>query len=525
MIERIKITQTNNASAKQPQNKPQFRGGFADGVLGFIQTCEKHPMVNVTVLDVTTAIGPRSLFDTLKTNIYAGLESFRRESSGLIVNCLIPSFVVLGVAKTFENSIMGRKTKMGSCWANQNVIEKVAEYWKEADGKGEERAANTLKNMIKDIYGADRSTLKAFKDADIEPTVEELLKAMKTQGGKDYRKVVENAHTLLVNQTHASEHIKFKDVNGKYFSEGLSSLFRDTPKILKEFIDNGIHDEKAITEFIGKSKKLINTKSVAGLAIILPLAASMQYINRWITKKTSGKDGAPIYKDFAEGQKVEMTPEEKKSLAKQKVISIASMIGVGVLSMMKWPNMGMFQFKGMFPSMDQARLISTATFASRMAAAEDENELREATLRDIATFSSFYFLGDYVAKGIATAIQKYKPEIELINVLDKPKADANIIEKFVHWAKHTSLKSSDEVLNKAAKNARSACQIGNIAFSLIALGVLVPLIGRSKTDKNHEEKLKKMGVDQSFINKYYPPFTMNKLADSKKGNVYQAFMK
>ena len=83
------------------------------------------------------------------------------------------------------------------------------------------------------------------------------------------------------------------------------------------------------------------------------------------------------------------------------------MLGVCGLSMfMDRPVLkNIFQFKGIFPTMDQARIISTATFASRMGASEDKNELREATVRDIATFSSFYFLGDYVAKGIATLLE------------------------------------------------------------------------------------------------------------------------
>ena len=64
------------------------------------------------------------------------------------------------------------------------------------------------------------------------------------------------------------------------------------------------------------------------------------------------------------------------------------MLAVGMASMMKMPKWNMFEFKGWFPTMDQARIISTTTFASRMAVADDKNELAEATVRDIATFIS-----------------------------------------------------------------------------------------------------------------------------------------
>ena len=84
-----------------------------------------------------------------------------------------------------------------------------------------------------------------------------------------------------------------------------------------------------IEDFARKSKNLVRAKSGLGLAVILPLAISMQYINRWITGKVSGVKGAPIYDDFAKGKdNIEQDPAAKEGLLKQKIISISSMIGV-----------------------------------------------------------------------------------------------------------------------------------------------------------------------------------------------------
>ncbi len=157
----------------------------------------------------------------------------------------------------------------------------------------------------------------------------------------------------------------------------------------------------------------------------------------------------------------------------------------------------MFQFKNIFPTMDQARIISAATFSSRLAAAEDSNELKENTIRDIATFSSFYFLGDYAAKAIATFLEKHnKDGIKLINRLKEPAEGANILQKFWNWAKHTKMKSTDELLgsigNEAlrlkARNMRGLCQLGNIGFSLLSLGVFIPIYTR--TQSNKKEKMR-----------------------------------
>ena len=220
----------------------------------------------------------------------------------------------------------------------------------------------------------------------------------------------------------------------------------------------------------------------------------MQYINRWITGKVSGVKGAPIYDDFGK-EKDDVEAAAKNGLLRQKLISISSMIGVSLLSMMKRPSMNMLEFKGMFPTMDQARIISTTTFASRMAAADDKNELAEATVRDIATFSGLYFLGDYAAKAAATAIQK-KTGVVLLNETKPIDKDANALKKFWHWVKDVNIKSSEEVRGttekelKRARNLRSACQVANLGVSLALLGILVPIYTRHKTKKKHEQALK-----------------------------------
>ena len=149
----------------------------------------------------------------------------------------------------------------------------------------------------------------------------------------------------------------------------------------------------------------------------------------------------------------------------------------------------MLDFKGMFPTMDQARIISTTTFASRMAAADDKNELAEATIRDIATFASLYYLGDVAAKGAATIIQKKTGEV-LLNDMNKLKGDEGWWKKFKHWMKDVNIKSSSEVVGKKAINYRSYCQVTNLGVSLALLGLIIPIFTRRNTKRKHEQALK-----------------------------------
>ena len=514
MISKIQSSEIKNNHKLAPINKngnakSQNFNGVGDFILQGVQLCERHPMVNVSVLDFSTAIIPRTIIETYsgdatvdengkkkrKANAFAGMEAFRREASGLVINCLIPGFIVAGVAKLIQRPIMKGfdKTNLSNVWANSDSLDKISKYYLEAKGANkEEKVFNMCKSMLHDLEGADGNVAKngnvkfsSFKDLD--KNAKELADCI-----LDDSKSVKKAYQSLIDKTHIGEHIKFKG-DSEYFSSNLESLMTNTVKVVKEFHKENIVDEKSVKDYIGKAKKLVNRKSLAGLAIIIPLAVAAQPINRWLTRKSSGMKGAPIYDEFKDGNKesggVNLTAKDKAALLKQKIISVSSMVGVALLSMMKMPNMKMLEFNGIFPSMDMARIVATSTFASRMAASEDKNELQLSTVRDITTFASMYFLGDYAAKGVATAMEKSNPNIKLLNRFKEVPEDANYLKKFWNWVKNTSIKSTDELATKQAKNMRTWCQVANIGFSLALLGIIVPMLTVGSAQKGRKKDI------------------------------------
>ena len=505
-----KINSNNVRQKEQSKQNPNFKGVGAIALAG-IQACERMPMVNVTVIDMLSAILPRTVVES-QTNWFAGFEAFRRESSGLVVNCLIPSLVTLGIAKCINPAIMPNGANMSRCWADSSLIDKASDYYKNAQSS--DKVQESLKNILGNIEGFEGKNKIIFKDAlsaeEIEKYSKELADLSRsTDGDRAVRKEIKKLSNKIVEKIHVADNIKIADNEKIVNASSVNSMLEDSVKYFKEFQKSGI----GIDEFAQKSRKLVKAKSLAGLAVILPLAASMQYINRWITGKVSGVKGAPIYDDFGkEKDNVEETAKAKKGLLKQKFISISSMVGVSLLSMMKRPTMNMLEFKGMFPTMDQARIISTTTFASRMAAADDKNELAASTVRDIATFSGLYFLGDYAAKAAATLAEK-TTGVSLLNDTKPLKGDENVAKKFWHWVKDVNIKSSEEVVSKTqhslngakpteaqartiqkelkrACNIRSACHATSIGVSLALLGIIVPLYTRHKTKKKHAEALK-----------------------------------
>ena len=509
---------------KQENTSPSFQGGGVwTALLWGIQQCEKNHMVNVAAIDLFSAILPRTFVESM-TNWFAGFEAFRRESSGLIVNCLIPGFVAMFAAMGLNRFIMPKNTNMSNCWADSKLINSATEFY--TNSNADDKVFDTLKQILGNTEGTHGKKKVLFRDVLKEEELTNYAKKLKELStskmknralGKEIDKIAKE----IAEKTHVYENVSVKGTKD-VTANTVKSLLEDSVKYFREFQKAG--KDVPIEEFAKRSKKLVKGKSIIGLAIILPLAASMQYINRLITKKISGVDGAPIYDDFGKTDNKEVREKSKEGLLKQKIISISSMIGVALLSMMKKPTWSMLEFKGPFPTMDQARVISTTTFSSRMAVADDKNELAEATARDIATFAGLYFLGDYAGKGAATIIQN-KTGIELLNDTKPLEKDANIFKKFWHWVKDVNIKSSEEVVSKTkealngakptaeqeakiakelkkAVNLRAACQAANVGVSLVLLGLIVPIWTRHNTKKKHAETLrqvqeKSIGIDTS----------------------------
>ncbi len=528
-----KVSLNNQEVYKKGQNAPSYKNssdpnfkGLIEGTTAVLQYCNTNPMAGVSLIDMATAILPRTYVDA-KTNGFAAAETFRRESSGLVVNCLIPGFIVLGAAKLLEAFDKNSKGLSGM-WANQDALETFQQHFH--DIKNSPKAADQFVDLLlndakvlnsKGAGQANKAAWIPLNTKELEKEISEYKRVI--QDNVKDKKVVKAARDGLYNKilqvTGGAEHIKIGDYktvvkNGvkafertgeKVYHDSISTMLRDGIDVGQKFIHDYKCDNAKIEAFVKKAIKFVNKKSLLGLAVVIPLAASMQSINRWITRKSSGQEGAPIYKNFGKGkEREEMTPAQKSAFWTKKLGAAGLMVGVAILSMMKKPSLKMLQFTKNMPSMDQCRWIATSTFASRMLASEDENELHEVTWRDIATFSSLYFLGDYVSKAVGTIMQKVKG-VPLLNYMKDRPDTKNPLKKFVYWVKDTKLKSFDEANaivdgvaqngkkyagGKSAKGLRAICEVSSLGFSMLVLGILVPWYVRKETERKEQMKIR-----------------------------------
>lgn len=540
-----KLQNRNTNYNTQPQN---FKGAGIDTAFNLLdksfKLLDKNAMIQVAFVDSVATDIPRTLVD-LKTGLAAALETMRREFSGLVVNCLIPGFIVKGVAKALPKDEILKGTNVSNSWANGAVIDRLSNIYNNVQASGvQDKTHAYVEEAIKSLSGLDGKKWISYAEKageeDFKTAVSKVTEAI-SKSPKERKKLLEEAQGKLAGLTRAENILKFNGKPQANLGETLrdiadmgskfETVSKKTVQSLGENVDDALKSEKitdAINKYSNSLKGIVNKKSIIGLAAVIAMAVSVQKINRAITRKQFNAEGAPIYKDFGKKDtKKKMTEEEKRTFGMKKAAAATGMVAMAAASMMKKPTLGMFQFSNIFPTLDQCRWIASSTFASRMLAAEDENELRESAVRDIASFAGLYFLGDYVKKGVASAFEALSKtkmgskvlgdNVVLLNrsgktagkVLEK---GAPLMEKvtfrakqFGDWMKNTELKGASEVANIKTRNLRNLCRVADIAFSIIMLGILLPKYNRSVTEKKvaaaklQEEQQRKVSLDFSKI--------------------------
>lgn len=271
MIERISTTsnvnnfQINNSKRNKKQDgyannsNPSFNGKISDKLIKGVQHCEKNPMLNVAVIDLATAIVPRSIFESF-TNLFAGFEALRRESSGLIINCLIPGFLALGAAKLCNRAIMGNKADLSTCWSGKDGINTVSDYYKDApktsayaDGMAKfndpkkARVYATHFNILSSASGVDGNETKKFSEIaglDRASVAEKLTNAtfekpkklsfadrmanignkFRGNGSKKTVSLIDDAFKHVAKSTHITENVTF--------GEGKKTIVSDVKSVM-----------------------------------------------------------------------------------------------------------------------------------------------------------------------------------------------------------------------------------------------------------------------------------------------------
>ena len=278
------------------------------------------------------------------------------------------------------------------------------------------------------------------------------------------------------------------NVEGKTLSSNIPNLLRDTVDIGKDvFKSENLGGTSK--EAIEKINKINNIKSIGALSLASSLGLTNQYINRKITEKRTGTKGFVGDKNYNENVKNGVQKKDNsKALLAEKLIMSAGMVAMA-LGVMKVKSPKDFikklEFTGPVTSGNAIKTVYASTLIGRFMASDSQDELRESSTRDYLGFLNWLVFGGFASKGVANLLDRKRE-----NLFNEHKQGKGLR----HWLNDLSLKSHNEIASKGADFAKknmwklNLAHISGLAYSTIALGVLLPKLNIFITNKKQKSK-------------------------------------
>lgn len=414
----------NNPSFKSLGAAASMAGAAGTQALNWLNT---SPAIGACFVDFFSMVLPRTAVDFGRSKD-AGLETGFRESSGTI-NHAAAGFVGLGagylVSAAF-NKANGVKAHL--MFMDGKTIDTFKDFVNiSADKANGYNAQKYWETFFKSIEGlnttngeqvwkklSDETVRKAAQimvdsDADKYKVPEQTLAKIselitgETGAGSTFRVVLNKAEGNTIKEI-------ITDVEGS-----IKNLTSNANSMLKAVKDKAANDKTAIVEDLEKFLKGIKNKKAAtvaaGLAIPVAVGMSAQPINRYLTKKRTGKDGFV----GVEGRQ----PDHSTGFKIAKILLGLGMGSAMIATILKHPTelytnikkagpelLSKLQYKGMVPTIDQFKFIYGMTIMSRIMASRDKNEARESSIKDSLGFANWLILGGFVSKLAARAFNK-----------------------------------------------------------------------------------------------------------------------
>lgn len=507
--------------------KTTFKGPFDSLITQSLVTIDTNPMVNAALVDVVSMVAPRTYVDTKERNKYAGAETLFRELTGTIIVCLSSGFLAKGISHAYNKYVTPGVKVNPNSWVSNDSLALLKHSWdktKDSNKYVEKVLTNVSglngKNTSKfsdinwsDVNWYDDDKWSNFtwvnqKYSNIQNKLKNKDEIINTLGEiignhvnpDDAKQILEIAEHRVGNALQVSDSVDV-ELDDKKLGTSLHNLLRDTYDLGKNVFTKGIDVEAAVA----KLEKMNKVKTIGALSIASILGLTNQYINRQITKKRTGTDafvGNVEYKKLQEESKNHKT-ESKAGLLGLKLFASAGIVGLAA-AVMNIKSAKQFveklEFTSAITSGNAIKTVYTATLVGRFLAAKDETELRESATRDYLGFLNWLVLGGFVSKGVANLLDTDRSK--LFNVKSEiPKGEGikNVFAKIKYWLNDVSLKSYAEVAAKGKIFAEedkniwklNAAKISGLAYSTIALGILLPKlnIAITKSKHKHEKQL------------------------------------
>ena len=529
MIERLNTSSINNKNNQKSKNNNSFKGIGTTAVLSGLRGLNNSPAIGACAVDLCSMVIPRTVVETKNRGKESGIETFFREVSSCVIHAFV-GMIGLGAASAISGKINEEyKTKAQQIFASGDTIRNMSTRWQNAGNESQK----FFEGFASDIRGLNGSKWKGISKKAKGGIVDNLVAlAQKTDEiatatGADKKRLSQEAKNLknlvvtqIVKDTGAQASFNLPSVmQGDVTHKGVSAS-------IGELVDNAVslsnsfkkQTPEKLPKFIDALSKNKTKATIIGLGICAVLCMAVQPVNKWLTKRRTGSDG------FV-GVEKDSTPDKndkKANLYKPLKTILGIAFPIGAIRTIGNPKdlVANVQFNSKVPTINQFKLLYGLTIGSRFMSARDNNELREAVIKDTLGYTNWLILGGMVSKLTARAIGGK----DLINnpVAQEGKKGIKYAAK---WLTQASVKSFDEVLLPKAKevadgknvkkfsqlfknaDALTKSKIGKIAVSQVAgylYSGIVLGVGISKLNIFITKKLNQKKADKTPKTKQQP---------------------
>ncbi len=489
----MKIQNSNlpNIYQQRTQNQNSF-SGLGSGAVSLLRFLDTNQAWGATGVDFTCMVMPRTITDFSRGPL-AGIETFRREASGTVNHAAV-GLVYGPLAGMLLAAAINSKydIKANKIFAGSDTIDML--------GKIQHEVTKSNPNGNVDVYASRISQIITSPDGKMlsenaqKDFAQTLVKEIKNPS-KDNRAMLKN----IVLSDFGREDIILKS-GEKSIKARLNDVVANISSVSKNFFNKNVIKSFNVesfedVKFVKSLKQLGLSRSLLGLGIASVIGCCIQPFNIYLTKKKTGSDGF-----------VGVEGREKDKTNKFKALKALAAAAFGTMSyglICKFkakdflPNI---QYKGITPTLNQFKLVYGLTIMSRLLAARDKDELREATVKDTLGYLSWLVFGNFVAKGTLKLLDKSlvgrsRDEI-LYEALHKAGISTVKDGKALSFNKLLKLLPKSDKLTRVKLRNFNISQLAGYLFSGLVLGVGIPKLNIHMTKKSDEKRKARLAAQK-----------------------------
>lgn len=531
-IQNIPQYQQNIENKKEKQNV-RFTGAYDALSLG-LRFLDTNQAWGANAVDLGSMVIPRTTVDFVNRGPAAGTETARREASGTINHSFIGvygSMAALAFALTLNKTFGVRADKIFADNETFDIVGKTFHNFVHDKNVSDPLDA-TLKEIFKNVRTNADGQEKTLNPHEVDIVVNRFKKVLADPdiGSETIPKSTKQYLVNLITEATGSETDFKLKAHGKETSTSLSNFVENLfnisktltkEKVVEEFKNATVFEDN---KFIKGIKGINNKRTIIGMAIASGIGMTIQPLNIYLTKKKTGSDGF-----------VGVEGREKDTSFNFKIwkAAAAAVFGGGIVADLARKEGGLLkniQFKGMIPTLNQFKLIYGLTIASRFMVARDKDELRESVVKDVLGFLNWLVLGNFVAKGVAMAMDKDKSLVKNIGEKSffktKLKTRDEVMIEGLKRANLSSVSKDGKALkfsemmklipaNETGKTIRrqlkilNAAQVAGYLYSGIVLGVGIPKLNIYMTNKSEAKRKARLAVQKTTAETQAPQTNIN----------------